>query len=272
MGTVKKLAEEVHRGLEQAVPKLPKTVVRKLALAVGAMIEGQTPNTVELANLLPLETERQDMREQWLRRLLKPPRLRVAAVMEPLAREQLAKAARNGQTVLLSMDQTDLGDRMAVLMVSVRVGERALPLAWLAEAGPANIGFEGQKQVLEQVAAGLPRGVEVLLSADRFYPSAALFTWLQAQGWGYRRFALRDRHLYTVMFGDGLVAFEASDERDVAAAGAKIGSADLSGDLNCDGAVTLADQALVATYVGVNCLNPTEVRTRTWGVLKTIYR
>lgn len=186
MGTVKKLAEEVHRGLEQAVPKLPKTVVRKLALAVGAMIEGQTPNTVELANLLPLETERQDMREQWLRRLLKNPRLRVTAVMEPFARDQLAKAARNGQTVLLSMDQTDLGDRMAVLMVSVRVGERALPLAWLAEAGPANIGFEGQKQVLEQVAAGLPRGVEVLLSADRFYPSAALFTWLQAQGWGYR--------------------------------------------------------------------------------------
>jgi hypothetical protein len=39
-------------------------VVSKLALAVGAMIGGQTPNTVELANLLPLETERQDMREQ----------------------------------------------------------------------------------------------------------------------------------------------------------------------------------------------------------------
>jgi hypothetical protein len=29
-----------------------------VALAVGAMIESQTPNTVELANLLPLETER----------------------------------------------------------------------------------------------------------------------------------------------------------------------------------------------------------------------
>ena len=32
---------------------------KKLAFAVGAMIEGQTPNTVELANLLPLETDRQ---------------------------------------------------------------------------------------------------------------------------------------------------------------------------------------------------------------------
>jgi hypothetical protein len=165
---------------------LRKTVAGKLALAVGAMIEGQTPNTVELANLLPLPTERQDMREQWLRRLLKNPLLSTAAVMEPFARAELARAAGNRQTVLLSMDQTDLGDRMAVLMVSVRVGDRALPLAWLAEEGPANIGFEGQKQLLERVLAWLPKEARVLLSADRFYPSAALFAWLDAQGWGYR--------------------------------------------------------------------------------------
>jgi AcrR family transcriptional regulator len=34
------------------------------------------------------------------------------------------------------------------------------------------------------------------------------------QGWGYRRFALRDQHLYRVMFGEGLVAFRLNDERD----------------------------------------------------------
>jgi hypothetical protein len=186
MGTVRKLADEVERGLESALPGLRKTVAGKLALAVGAMIEGQTPNTVELSNLLPLPTERQDMREQWLRRLLKNPLLRVAAVMEPFARAELAKAGRNRQTVLLSMDQTDLGDRMALLMVSVRVGDRALPVAWLAEEGPANIGFEGQEQVLERVLAWLPAGADVLLSADRFYPSAGLFAWLDAHGWGYR--------------------------------------------------------------------------------------
>lgn len=69
---------------------------------------------------------------------------------------------RNGQTVLLSMDQTDLGDRMAVLMVGLRVGDRALPLAWL------------------------PDGAGVLLSADRFYPSADLFAWLHEHRRGYR--------------------------------------------------------------------------------------
>lgn len=186
MGTVKKLAEEVQRGLDEIHPKLRKTVRSKLALAVGAMLEGRTPNTTELANLLPLKTERQDMREQWLRRLLKNPLLRCAAVMEPLARRELVKAARNGQTVLLSLDQTDLGDRMAVLMVCVGVGDRALPLAWLAEEGPANIGFEGQRTVLDQVRGWLPEGVEVMLLADRFYPSIDLFEWLRVHGWHYR--------------------------------------------------------------------------------------
>ena len=70
MGTVQKLAEKVKEGLQTALPKLRKTVINKLALAVGAMIEAQTPNTIELANVLPVPTERQEIREQWLRRLL----------------------------------------------------------------------------------------------------------------------------------------------------------------------------------------------------------
>ena len=155
MGTVKRLAEEVERGLREIHPKLRKTVVSKLSLAVGAMIEGRTPNTVELANLLPLNTERQDMREQWLRRLLKNPLLQGEAVMERLARQALEEAARNGQTLLLSMDQTDLGNRMAVLMVCLRVGDRSLPLAWIAEAGAANIGFEGQRGYSIDRASGV---------------------------------------------------------------------------------------------------------------------
>ena len=179
MGTVRRLAMEVGLGLKAALPKLrKKTVVSKVALAVGAMIEGQTPNTTELANLLPLDTDRQDMREQWLRRLLKNPLLSSMEVLEPWARQALAAAGQNGQTIILSMDQTDVGDRFALLMVSLGVGDRALPLAWTVETGPANLGFNAQRVLLERVRTWLPAGAEVLLSADRFYPSVALFEWL----------------------------------------------------------------------------------------------
>ncbi len=63
-GTVRRLAEEVGWGLKAALPTQRKTMVDKVALAVGAiMIERRTPNTAELAHVLPLATERQDMRE-----------------------------------------------------------------------------------------------------------------------------------------------------------------------------------------------------------------
>jgi len=60
-------------------------------------------------------------------------------------------------------------------------------VAWTVEAGPANLGFEAPKVLLERVRAWLPDGAEVLLSADRFYPSVALLPWLHTQpGWHYR--------------------------------------------------------------------------------------
>ena len=143
MSSVKKLAEEIERGLEQALPHLRKTIRRKLPLAIAAMLEAQTANTIELANKLPLDVDRSDMREQWLRRLLSNSLLRSVEIMEPLAKRVLTSACTHGQVIELSMDQTDLGDQFAILMISVRVGDRALPLCWRVEAGAANIGFEG---------------------------------------------------------------------------------------------------------------------------------
>src|SRR5512143_864575 len=139
------------------------------------------------------------MREQWRRRLLKNPLLESSRVLEPFARTELAAAARNGQTIILSLDQPDLSNRFAALMVAVRVGDRSLPLAGRVEAGAANIGFAEQQVVLERVRAWLPAGAPVLLLADRFYPSAALFEWLYRHGWQYR---LRLKGHLTVDTGD----------------------------------------------------------------------
>jgi hypothetical protein len=116
MGSVKRLADEVARGLGAVHPR--KTVLSQLALAVGAMIEGHSPNTMEWANRLPLDTERQDLREPWRQRLLKNARLDPAVVIAPVARAELVKAVSHGQTVWWRLDQTAVGDRMALLMVA----------------------------------------------------------------------------------------------------------------------------------------------------------
>ena len=67
MNRVTRLSEEIHRSFEEAPPQLRKTLLKKLPLAVAAMLEARTPNTQELIVSLPVETERADMREQWLR-------------------------------------------------------------------------------------------------------------------------------------------------------------------------------------------------------------
>jgi hypothetical protein len=84
--------------------------------------------------------------------LLKNLRISSAQVIEPFARAELAKPARHGQTVLLRLDQTDVGDRL-----------------------------------LEQILAWLLAGARVRLSADRCYPSAGLFAWFTIHGWSDRR-------------------------------------------------------------------------------------
>jgi hypothetical protein len=114
--------EGIERGLRQVHPKLRETVTRRLAATVAAV--------------LPRDTERADMRLQWTARLLANELAQCAQIVEPFARECLRIAAASRQTVVLSMDQTDLGDRFAILMLSVRVGERALPSIWATRMAP----------------------------------------------------------------------------------------------------------------------------------------
>jgi hypothetical protein len=150
------------------------------------VIEARTPNTIEISALLPIATDRSETREQWFRRLLMNELLISHQIMRPFAKEAFELAGAGKQTIWLAMDQSDLGDRFAILMISVRIGGRSLPVAWMVESGAANIGFEGQKKLLETVLAWLPSEVSVMLLADRFYPSSELIQWLQNAGWQYR--------------------------------------------------------------------------------------
>lgn len=188
----------------------------EVGATVAAVIQTQTANTTQWAAVLPVATERADMRLQWIARLLANPLLDSALLMEPYARHRLSAASAHGQVIALSMDQTDLGDRFAILMVSVRVGERALPLVWRVEAGAANLGFAAQRALLEIVAGWLPAGAAVLLAADRFYPSAPLIQWLQARAWGYR---LRLKGNHVVDVGRSEIATTADLARGTAPAG-----------------------------------------------------
>jgi hypothetical protein len=184
-GAVAELAAGISADLQRRLPGQRKTQRDKLALLIATMLDARSANLMVLAASLPRCAERADMRYQWIARFIDNPLVDCDAVMQPFAREVLARAAAGGRIVLI-MDQTKASDRHQILMLSLRFGERALPLAWRVEVTDGAIGFAVQRRLLDAVAAWLPSPAEVCLMADRFYGTPDLIAFAIAKGWGYR--------------------------------------------------------------------------------------
>jgi Transposase DDE domain len=183
---IKQIAASISAELQQRLPHQRKTQRGKLALLIATMLDVRSANLMDLAAGLPLDADRTDMRYQWISRLLSNPRVVSDAIMEPFAREVLEQAAAAGQPVVVILDQSKLSDRHQVLMLALRYGERALPLAWRVATTRGAIGFDTQKALLETVAPWLPAGATVMLMGDRFYGTADLISWCQDRNWDYR--------------------------------------------------------------------------------------
>ncbi len=176
------LSEEFKRVL----PGQRKTQRENLSLLIATMLDVRSANLMDLAAGLPREADRDDMRYQWISRVLSNRLIDVDQVMGAFAKEVLTREATAGQPLVLIMDQSKLSDRHQVLMLAMRFGERALPLAWRVEATQGGIGFEVQKQLLEVVADWLPESSKACLMGDRFYGTPDLIGWCKAKGWDYR--------------------------------------------------------------------------------------
>ena len=187
MNGITAIAESISSELKRRLPKQRKTQRTKLALLVSTMLEVRSANLMDLAAGLPREeVDRTDMRYQWIARLLGNPLVISDEIMEPFAREVLEQAAAGGEPLSLILDQSQMSERHQVLMLALRWGERALPLAWRVERTDGAIGFEIQRSLLGAVAPWLPEQAKVRLLGDRFYGTADLIGWCQERGWDYR--------------------------------------------------------------------------------------
>ena len=186
MGGIEHVAAGIVQDLARKLPGQRKTQRDKLGLLVATMLEVRSANLMDLAASLPRPCERVDKRYQWIERLLANPRVDVDVVMAPYGREVLALATRDGRCAILMIDQSKATDRHQMVVVSVRVGGRALPLAWRVKQTKGAIGFPEQREALEAVLTMLPEGVKPVLMGDRFYGSPDLIAWCQQQRWDWR--------------------------------------------------------------------------------------
>jgi len=179
-------AEGIKADLKQRLPGQRKTQRDKLSLLVATMLHVRSANLVELASGLPRRSDRWDMGYQWIARFLANDLVSCDTVMQPFANEILARLAETGGPVPLILDQSKVSDRHQILMLSVRWGDRALPVAWRVEETDGAVGFAVQADLLDAVRGWLPAGARAVLYADRFYGTPDLIRWCQDHGWDYR--------------------------------------------------------------------------------------
>ena len=192
MGGIEALAQGISEELRRRLPGQRKTQRENLALLVATMLDVRSANLMELAAALPRTAERIDMRYQWVARVLANPLIDCDAVMAPFAQEVLARAAAQVEAAAVArieviLDQSKLSERHQVLMLALRFGERALPLAWRVEQTAGPIGLAQQLALLDRLAAWLPEGAAegagMLVLADRFYGTPGLMAAYAARGW-----------------------------------------------------------------------------------------
>lgn len=188
MTGIETLARSIAEDMRRRLPHQRKTQREKLSTLVAALVSVRKVNLMELGHALPIASSNADTRFQWIKRTLANPRIIPAEVLAPYGRELLEKLSANGQQPILIIDQSQATrlHRHEMLMVAVRVGNRALPLAWVVRETEGAIGFCDQRRLLETVAGWVPEGVKPVLMGDRFYGSPDLIAWCADRGWDWR--------------------------------------------------------------------------------------
>ena len=180
------LIEAIEGDFKARLPGYHKSRREGLVTLAGVMLETRSANLMELAAALPREIGAADHRYQYIERQLKNQEIGADAVIMSYAMQVIGRLASRGQTIILQMDQSHINETNEILMVSVRLRKRAVPVAWRVRSTQGNIGFGVQQELLDSVHAWLPKDVSVMLAADRFYGTAKLIGWCQKARWSYR--------------------------------------------------------------------------------------
>ena len=79
--------------------------------------------------------------------------------MQTYAGDVFSRLASNAQTIVLMIDQSHINNGHEVLIVSVRMRDRALPMAWRVRKTKGNIGYPIQKELLDSIENWVPEGL-----------------------------------------------------------------------------------------------------------------
>lgn len=168
------------------------TTVRRLALLTTGLLAAKSSAVGQLASGLwetGVSTAQVESIERRLRRSLNDQQLTAETCYAPAVRTMIAWSGliEQQQPAILALDESSQEERVHLLRVSLTYWGTAVPLAWAI--WPQNVALEEGEYwrrldaVLEQVAALLPAGLTVIMTADRAFDIAPFVDRIAARGW-----------------------------------------------------------------------------------------
>lgn len=185
-GGVAHISSVIEADLLTRQTGLQKPHIAGCADLVSCVLSCRSANTAEWQAILPRQTGDLKSKERYISRFLSNKFVIPPQIMGGFIPEIATAAGTNGKTIILMMDQSKIADNFECLMVAMRVGERAMPVAWKVIETKGEIGFDVQKELLDEVIKMMPKNIDIMLAADRFYGTSALINYCQKQGWQYR--------------------------------------------------------------------------------------
>ena len=185
-GGINHVAEVIEEDLKDRDTGLNKPHRIGLADLAASVLTTRSVNTSEIANILPREVKSDEERYRYINRWLGNEKIDPLRAMQGFVPEVLEALSKKGETIVLMLDQSKVSEGFECLMVSARVDERAVAIGWRVIETKGEIGFDIQKELLEEIRKMIPEGVDVMLAADRFYGTSSLISFCQEMRWKYR--------------------------------------------------------------------------------------
>lgn len=168
------------------------TTVRRLVLMITGLLAAQSSVVSQMASGLwetGVSAVQMASIARRLRRGLRDGQVTAARCYEPAVRTLIDwdGLRRRGTPAILALDESSQDERIHLLRVSLTYWGTAVPLAW--EIWPQNTPLaEGEywrriDAVLERVAAVLPPGLAVIVTADRAFDIPPFVERVAARGW-----------------------------------------------------------------------------------------
>ena len=129
-GGVAHLAKAIEKDLKLRVTGLQKPHISALSDLAACVLTCRNVNSSEWMTILPRQTGDHKSKERFISRVLSNQQIEPLKVMQGYVMEVLHKLSASGATVIFMMDQSKIANNFECLMLSVRFGNRAIPVAW----------------------------------------------------------------------------------------------------------------------------------------------